>query len=125
VRRTIAITSLVIAWLCANGALLDAMQMVAWSKMFADYAQTMTVGEALRETFNPARKCNLCRHVAKAKEAAQNQLPPLSEDSAKFVLGLQVVESPIFASEQEEWVVISVKRLAERTDPVPVPPPRV
>ena len=35
-RKNLAITSLLFAWLCANGALLDAVQVFAWGKMFAE-----------------------------------------------------------------------------------------
>ena len=58
-----------LAWLCANGALLDLVQVFAWSRMFAGYTQTMTVGAALRETFDPAKPCELCLGVADAKDA--------------------------------------------------------
>lgn len=125
-RRTLAITSLLIAWLCANGAMLDALQVFAWGKMFAGYKETMSVSAAIKETFDPAKPCDLCRHVAKAKESAQDQLPPLGDNSApKFVLSLHPTEPPVFADVPSAWVASPVMSVCQRTDPVPVPPPRV
>ena len=51
-RRKFAVLSLAFAWLCANGAIWDAAQVVAWAKMFAGYAQTLSVSAALEETFD-------------------------------------------------------------------------
>jgi hypothetical protein len=75
VRRTVAITSLLFAWLCANGALLDAVQVFAWGKMFAENARSQPLGAALRATFDPAKPCQFCLGVAAAKETAKQQLP--------------------------------------------------
>src|SRR5687768_1456684 len=50
VRLRFAQLSLLLAWVCANGAIWDAVQVFAWSKMFVGYASTMTVPAALRET---------------------------------------------------------------------------
>lgn len=125
-RRILATAALVFAWLCANGALLDVVQVFAWSRMFAGYSETMTVSAALRETFNPAKPCPLCRHVAKAKAAAQQQLPPAPEgDGAKFVLALETTEPPIFVREPGKWIASPLMQVRQRTEPVPVPPPRV
>jgi hypothetical protein len=126
VTRLVATASLVFAWLCANGALLDAVQVVAWGKMFAGYAETMSVSAALRETFDPAKPCSLCKHVAKVKESVQQQLPAPSDDAApKFVLTLHAPEPPIFANDPGEWIASPSLRVCLRTEPVPLPPPRV
>ena len=53
-----AITFLLFAWICANGALLDVVQVFAWGKMFSGYAKSMSVSAALKETFDPARILN-------------------------------------------------------------------
>lgn len=125
-RRIVATASLVLAWLCANGAMLDALQVVAWGRMFAGYSETMTVSAALRETFNPAKTCPMCKSVAKAKATAQQQMPATSESSApKFVLVLETPEPPVFASDPDEWIASPSMTVCQRTDPVPVPPPRV
>ena len=125
-RQKLAFPCLLLAWLCANGAVWDALQVVAWTRMFANYTQTMTVSAAWRETFDGAKPCAMCRGVAKAKEAAQNQLPARGEQSEiKFVLALESVDAPVFANNQDHWARVAPGALPERTDPVPVPPPRV
>ena len=126
VRRILATASLVFAWLCANGALLDAVQVVAWGKMFAGYAGTMTVSAALKETFDPAKPCALCRHVAEAKESARQEMPSLGDNAGpKFVLALNISEPPVFTNDRGDWLASPSNSVCERTDPVPVPPPRV
>ncbi len=125
-RRTVAITSLLFAWLCANGALLDAVQVFAWGKMFSENARTMSVARALSATFDPARACELCSTVAAAKDTAAKQLPAAVESSGaeKLVLALHAPAHPIFVSPATDWPVTLASVPLSRTEPVPVPPPR-
>lgn len=124
-RRLLATAALAFAWLCANGAVWDAVQVFAWGRMFAGNAATMPVSVALRETFNPRKACALCVKVHEAKEQAQAQLPaPSDGDAVKVVLMLHVVESPVFANDPGVWLPGSLLEAAERRDPVPLPPPR-
>jgi hypothetical protein len=127
VKRILATTALVLGWLCANGALLDTAQILAWSRMFAANTGTMSVTAALQETFNPKKACALCKQIAKAKESAQGQQMPAPGDSTapKFVLALDVVEPPVFAHDPGQWIASPAMSVCQRTDPVPVPPPRV
>jgi hypothetical protein len=126
VSRILAIVSLCLGWLCANGAIWDAMQVFAWGKMFAGYSASMSVPAALKETFDPSKPCHLCLATAAAKERAKNALPGSgTREPAKFVLALESVETPVFATETSGWHAISVRAPREWSDPVPVPPPRV
>ena len=123
--RKLAIVSLAFAWLCANGVLWDAMQIFAWGKMLAGYTETMSLGAALRETFDPAKPCEMCVGIAKAKDATHKQAPaPESSAAAKFHLAMHPVEAPVFATPRTAWPVSRTMILLERTDPVPLPPPR-
>lgn len=123
--RKLAIVSLSFAWLCANGVLWDAMQVFAWGKMIAGYAQAMPLGAALRETFDPAKPCEMCVGIAKAKDATQQQAPaPESSAAAKFHLAIHTVESPVFVAAHDAWPATRARLPRERTDPVPLPPPR-
>ncbi|MFM9090993.1 MAG: hypothetical protein ACKOUK_04550 [Verrucomicrobiota bacterium] len=70
--RRLPIIALLLAWVCANGALLDAAQVLAWAKMFRGYAAVMPAGEALAKTFDPANSCRLCVRVAAARRAARS-----------------------------------------------------
>lgn len=126
-RKNLALISLLFAWLCANGALLDAVQVFAWGKMFAENARTRPLGEALRTTFDPAQPCALCLGVAAAKATAARELPSSVERPAaeKFLLALHSPARPFFAPSSADWPVTLASVTPSRTEPVPLPPPRV
>ena len=125
--KNLALASLLFAWLCANGALLDAVQVFAWGKMFAENARTQPLGAALRATFDPAKPCEFCLGVAAAKETARQQLPGNVESASteKLLLALHVSAHPIFVSLSADWPVTLASVPPARTEPVPLPPPRV
>jgi hypothetical protein len=124
--RRIAIASLVFAWLCANGALWDALQMAAWSRMFAGYVQSMPITRALSETFDAAKPCEMCIGIAKARDVTEKQVPRAEPAAtAKFVLVIPTADAPVFANDPGEWPTSPPCRITQRTDPVPLPPPRV
>jgi hypothetical protein len=127
VRRRVAIPALLLAWLCANGAFWDLTQVFAWSRMFAGYAQTLGVAAALRETFDPAKPCDLCRVVQKARSDDEAQRPASAPaDAARFDLALEPAGRLIAATpaNSAEWPALTAGRLCSRVDPVPLPPPR-
>lgn len=126
VRRRFAIFSLLLGWVCTHGAIWDAVQVFAWGKMFTGYASQMSVAAALRETFDPAKPCHLCLGVAAAKQAAKQQLPQAVERATeKFVLALEVPASLTFENASAPWPVALSSVAPSRSDPVPLPPPRV
>ena len=104
-QRTFAIASLILAWICANGAVWDAVQVFAWARMFAGYSHTLPARAALRETFDPGKPCAICLAVAKAKEAEQKQAPrPLERSTAKLVLACETQEkTQIVPLPQQDW----------------------
>jgi len=125
VRRTFAISSLFFAWICANGAVWDAVQVFAWARMFAGYAHALPVGAALRETFDPGKPCEICMAVAKAKEAEQKQAPrPLERSTAKLVLACETQEKIQMVPLPRAWPAVPDRTGVIRREPVPVPPPR-
>ena len=125
-QKKLALSSLLFAWLCANGALLDVVQVLAWGRMFAGYTETMSVTAALRETFDPAKPCAMCVDVAHAKETAKRQLPSAVERSAeKFLLALHTPAPVVFVRTPADWPAALASAAPSRTEPVPVPPPRV
>lgn len=98
--------------------------------MFAGYAHTMSAGDALRATLDPARKCPLCKHIAAAKEqsnpAPQSSAPASSSnnDLAKVVLILHTPAPIVVAASRETWPSTRAQVAATRREAVPVPPPR-
>lgn len=124
-KRRLPILALLGAWICANGALLDAVQVFAWARMFSQYAGTMDAGAALSRTFDPSRPCNLCRTVSRARDQAKTQLPAAVESSGeKLILAFHQPRPVLFLKDPAEWEHDSPACGPFRTDPVPVPPPR-
>jgi hypothetical protein len=126
VRRTFSITCLLFGWLCANGAVWNVVQAVAWGRMFATYAQTLSVGAALRETFNPAKPCEICVAVKAARTADCERAPTApAPQSAKVDLAIELPSVFVFSMPQVSWPQVREPAVLARTDSVPVPPPRV
>jgi hypothetical protein len=125
VRSRITIIPLVLAWICANGAIWDVVQVFAWGRMFAGYTQTMTIGAALRETFDPSRPCEMCSGIANAREAAKEQVPAAVEGAVeKIVLALHSPAPLVFDRTRIKWPVMRIGIAPIRSERVPVPPPR-
>jgi hypothetical protein len=115
-----------LAWLCANGVIWEAMQVAAWGKMFAGYSESMSFSQALRETLDPAKPCDMCVGIAKAKSEAEKKLPsPEQQTAAKFVLIAHAVAQPIFRNERGDWINAPGRRAPSREDSVRLRPPRV
>lgn len=124
-RKTLPTFALLLAWLCANGALLDAVQVFAWAKMFAGYAETMSVPTALRKTFDPSQRCEMCLGVAAARESTQGQVPQTVEHTAeKLLLALHRPAKIVFTPPAADWPPALASVAPTRRDEVPVPPPR-
>jgi hypothetical protein len=122
-----AITFLLFAWICANGALLDVVQVFAWGKMFSGYAKTMSVAASLNETFDPAKPCEMCIGVATAKEdLGQKKIPAnLEQNSAQLVLAFHAASPFVLVNVPEAWPAERGCAAPTRSEIVPVPPPRV
>lgn len=125
-RRGVSIAGLLFAWLCAQGALTDAMQVFAWGRMFTGYARTMTWSAAVRQTFDPNKPCELCcavREVRKAERKAP--AAPLTDDAAKLVLFLTAAEAGVGPALSSAEFSSRESMATEWCVPVPKPPPRV
>jgi len=127
VRRKISISCLVLAWLCANGALWDAVQVVAWGRMFSEFSGRMNSVRALEKTFDGTEPCALCMAVHKAKDAANDQLP-------RDAVPGGTTEKLLLVAGDTPVIVVTAPDLAwpggvnaagpARAEAVPVPPPR-
>ncbi len=128
VRRKLSLTCLLIAWLCANGAVWNVVQVVAWAKMFRDYSQMMPAEQALKITFDGSAPCDLCHISEKARDAARDQLPrdaALGGAMEKILLLSESVPAVVLAAPDSLWPGIADDAGLTRTEAVPVPPPRV
>jgi len=124
-RRQVSLLCLLLAWICANGAMLDTVQVCAWVNMFAGYARVLPVGAALRATLDPSRPCEICLAVAKAKASEEREAPVAPARSAeKQVLAFAGPGPVVFPAGCDAWPIAGPQRAAARVEPVPVRPPR-
>jgi hypothetical protein len=123
--RRIAVLSLLCAWLCASGAVLDVAQALAWTRMFADYAGTESVAAAAKDTFDPAKPCKLCLAVSAARSVASHRGPAAPAGaSEKIVLMCQGSELAVTRCCLEDWPEQGPLCAVDRAEDVPLPPPR-
>ncbi len=125
-RRGVSFAGLLLAWLCAQGALTDGLQVLAWSRMFARYAETMAWRAALDETFDPSKPCEICGVVRQVRETEREQSPnPLpAGDAGKIVLFLSTAEIELPAAPPVAGFPPMAAPASEWCAPVPKPPPR-
>ena len=127
-RRRISLFALCLAWLCANGALWNVVQVVAWAKMFHDYSQIMPAAEALQRTFDGSKPCELCHICQSAEDTTRKQLPrddALGSGTEKLLLASECVPAVVVPASNSIWPGVADDAGLLRTETVPVPPPRV
>jgi len=114
---------LCLAWLCANGALWDCVQVFAWGKMIHDYSQIMPLTKAVERTFDGSAPCEICLVVVEGKAP---QTPPQVERShEKVVLAYHATEEIFLQAPESCWPAPKIGTGPMRTDEVPVRPPLV
>lgn len=126
-RRTVSTICLLLAWLCANGAVWNVVQVVAWAKMFHDYSQVMPATEALQLTFDGSAPCDLCHISQDAQDSARSQLPSdaaLGGGTEKIFLISDCAPATVLIAPDLVWPGLAHEAGLTRTDAVPVPPPR-
>jgi hypothetical protein len=125
VSRRIPASFLLLAWLCASGAMLDVAQVVAWGRMFAGYARNNSVVSAAQQTFDPSKPCAICRAVSRAREASGPRSPAVaSAGSEKRVLILEAATPFVAVAAERDWPRVTSCAADVRCGDVPVPPPR-
>lgn len=127
VRRTLSTTALLLAWLCANGAVWHVVQGVAWAKMFHDYSQVMPVGDALALTFDGSAPCDMCLIAQGGQDATRQQMPAeaaLGGGAEKILLIADWAPATFLVAPDSTWPGFVHEAGLTRTDAVPVPPPR-
>jgi len=127
VRRNLSIGCLLFAWLCANGALWNVVQVVAWVKMYHDYSRVMPAARALQITFDGSAPCELCRITQKAHDAERDQLPKDVLPGAtlgKILLVSETAAPLVLVRPAADWPGVVDAAGLIRCEAVPVPPPR-
>ncbi len=114
-----------LAWLCANGAIWDAVQVVAWGRMYATYASYLPAGEALARTFDGSKPCEICSVAQRGRDAQQQQQSPTAPTGGeRLVLACEAPAPLILTAPDFAWPGVEHDSGLTRTDAVPVPPPR-
>jgi hypothetical protein len=122
--RRIAFVSLLCAWLCASGAMLDLAQGVAWARMFVGYAGRESVVAAARDTFDPAKPCAICVAVGKARAAGQHGTAAPAAGAEKLVMICQESGSYMGSRPDRAWSKVDAACPPGPAEDVPQPPPR-
>lgn len=125
-RHRVSILCLCFAWVCANGALWDAVQVVAWGKMFADYSTYLSPAKALAKTFDGSKPCELCSVAQHAKDATREAQSPAAPGSngERLLLMTEVAAPLVMAAPDFSWPIMANDSGPLRAERVPVPPPR-
>ncbi|PTY07167.1 hypothetical protein DB347_07595 [Opitutaceae bacterium EW11] len=126
-RRRIAILSLFTAWLLATGSHWDLVQTFAWGRMMVRNVQVVSFRQALEDTFDGEKPCEICLAVAKAKQQQDaSSAPPESKLRDKIPLDCQPVRVMVLGlAAGPRWPMdVFSPKSAEEAQP-PVPPPRV
>jgi len=127
VRRHLSTAALLLAWLCANGAVWNVVQAVAWARMFHDYAQVMPAAQALQLTFDGSAPCAMCTISQDAQDTARSTLPgeaALGGGAEKILFVTDCTPVAVLAMPELAWPGLVAEAGLLRTETVPVPPPR-
>jgi hypothetical protein len=126
-RRRLALVFTLAAWLLATGSHWDAVQAVAYARMFADNARTLPLGAALTRTFSPEGRCEVCAAVDTAKQAGDHANAPASAEkfAGKILLTHEPAARFVFAlAATPAWSDSSPRPASAERPAPPVPPPR-
>lgn len=122
--RRLPAISLLCAWLCASGAMLDIAQAFAWTRMFTGYKRSESVVAAFRDTFDPARPCALCCALRRARQT-EGQAPAVpAAGGDRMILILDRPEVFVAEAPERAWPNVHQAQAAAPACDVPVPPPR-
>ncbi len=124
-RRKLSLACLLLAWLCANGAIWNVVQVVAWAKMYGDYSRVMPAAQALRLTFDGSAPCDICK-IARAGDnaARETQAPAALGASDKLLLVFQIAAPVVLTAPDFAWPGLVHETGLTRAESTPVPPPR-
>lgn len=119
---------MLLAWLCANGALWNVVQVVGWAKMIHDYSERMPAAKAWEITFDGSAPCPFCHLSQNAEDTARKQMPrdaDLGNGIEKILLVSEAVPAVVVAEPESCWPGVAHDAGLIRTEAVPVRPPRV
>ncbi|MCC7374592.1 MAG: hypothetical protein IT581_08045 [Verrucomicrobiales bacterium] len=77
--RGLRLTALTLALALSLGLDWAALQTIAWTRMLTGFSQSMSIGQALTQTFDGLHPCTLCLAIRRAKAAEQRSSSPAIE----------------------------------------------
>ncbi|HRE84467.1 MAG TPA: hypothetical protein PLN52_25720 [Opitutaceae bacterium] len=85
--KRVQITSVLFLWFLATGAQWDVVQTFGWARMVTQYAQSMSLAEAVKKTFS-GDMCGVCEVVREAKQQSESSktFPHSEKTEGKLVL---------------------------------------
>ena len=123
--RKFQIVSVLFAWLLATGSHWDFVQVFAWGRMIASYAEVMPLTAAVRNTFQAGNRCELCMAVENGKKQSDTPTAPESKFPAKIILIYQPAPAvAIVAPAFPGWTSRATHWSAVDATAPPTPPPR-
>lgn len=109
----------------ATGAQWDLVQTFGWGRMIANYSQTMSLGEAVKKTFN-GEMCSVCKVVNEAKQQESKTTVPGGKLDTKMILVFQPVPTVILTvPDSDSWSHSDREPLSAQRSAPPTPPPRL
>ena len=117
------------AWFMATGSQWDLMQVVAWSKMFVENAEELTLTAAAKKTFS-GEMCSICQVVQsgrKQQESSGDKIPQTKISGKMLDLCPMAAAACVYAPQREQTGTMAAVFDVDgrgRMSP-PVPPPRV
>jgi hypothetical protein len=124
--RTVPLLALLIGWLLATGAHWDLVQVAAWGRMWAQFAQVQPLAVALATTFTPEARCSACKAVQAARQHGGDPAVLGADALAKPPLILPSVRTLVIARPGVLEFLTPPSHTIPSPDRAapPVPPPR-
>ena len=124
-RARLPLLTLLTAWLLATGVQWDALQIIAWSRMFLENQRMMPLREAVEFTFSERGMCPMCRAVQSAKQTARESGLPAGDFGAKAPVFVPRIETVVVtAPGWEAWHAPDQPVTSQERARPPAPPPR-
>ena len=112
------------AWFLASGSQWDAVQVIAWARMFGENVRQLPLGEAVARTFSPEARCTLCAAVTEGKKQGGTTPAPKFEERSLSICEptpqILFAAAVVLGRLEVSHVVPGLARARP-----PVPPPRV
>lgn len=127
-QKKLVITTLILAWLCANGVIGNVVHVVAWSCTVASHFKCSAPVASLKQALEDEPCAKLVTTLQSTQAPARSNAPfPCSSKSAperKLVLSCDRFVPLVIAGPEPPWPPTADPFGEVRPDAPPLPPPR-